>query len=231
MRTIHAKDETDSEARKADDPGDPDRPRYIAANEPISASDEEQALLRRIELALEPLQPLQPPRSPQRPSSNDAGGAERAERAERATSNTGMGATPGVDTTVDKAAGTHAFTLVTADGEAIPLPESVAVALRRIAHDLGRNRAVAITSFNRELTTYQAAAILNVSRPFLIKLLEQGAIPYVKTGTHRRIRFDDLMAYKRHRDAERRQPLDRLARMSGALDVDEADIAALYRPD
>lgn len=61
-----------------------------------------------------------------------------------------------------------------------------------------------------ELTTDEAANVLNVSRPFLIKLLEEGSIPFRKVGEHRRIRMEDVMAYKTAIDQEREGVLDQL---------------------
>ncbi len=78
-------------------------------------------------------------------------------------------------------------------------------------------RAIFIVPGNKELTTQEAADILNVSRPYLVKLLERGEIPFIKLGTHRRIRFSDLMRYKKRRDAERERALGEIARMSQEL--------------
>ncbi len=100
------------------------------------------------------------------------------------------------------------------DGETVELPESVFRLLRQVVHDLSEGRMVTIVPQDQELTTQEAADLLNVSRPYLVKLLEQGDIPHTKIGTHRRVRFVDVMTYKQQRDAQRKQGLDRLARMS-----------------
>ncbi|HEX6523200.1 MAG TPA: excisionase family DNA-binding protein, partial [Streptosporangiaceae bacterium] len=70
-----------------------------------------------------------------------------------------------------------------------------------------------------EFTTQQAADFLNVSRPYLIKLLESGQIPCRKVGRHRRITFDALMEYRRHDDVKRRTAADDLAQLSEELGV------------
>jgi excisionase family DNA binding protein len=107
-----------------------------------------------------------------------------------------------------------ALALVGLAGDPAPLPTSVADALRQIVHLLAQARAVAILPADAQLTTQQAADLLNVSRPYLIRLLDQGAIPYTRTGAHRRIRAADVLAYKGRRDAERGEALDALTQMS-----------------
>ncbi len=104
--------------------------------------------------------------------------------------------------------------LTGADGTAIDLPESLFQLLRQVVHILAQGDGVSIVPVHKELTTQQAADILNVSRPYLISLLEKGDIEYSRTGKHRRIQFGNLLTYKRKRDAERREELAELTRMS-----------------
>ena len=110
--------------------------------------------------------------------------------------------------------------LVGADGVGIRLPGAVYGLLRQLVHELARGKAVTIVPVHVELTTQQAADLLNVSRPFLVKLLEAGEIPFHRVGAHRRVRFQDVIAYRRRRGQERRHALAELLR--------EAQEAGLY---
>lgn len=107
--------------------------------------------------------------------------------------------------------------LIGPDGEIIELPKSVYQVLQQIIYHMIHDSAIFIVPGNKELTTQEAADILNVSRPYLVKLLERGDIPFLKLGTHRRIRFSDLMRYKKRRDAERHRKLTELTQMSQEL--------------
>lgn len=107
------------------------------------------------------------------------------------------------------------------DGTQIPIPESLVHVLRQTVHYLSLDRPVTVTTVSRELTTQQAADILNVSRPFLVnQLLETGQIPFKKTGTHRRIDFDDLMEFKQRRDTERKRALRELSQLSQQIGLE-----------
>lgn len=104
--------------------------------------------------------------------------------------------------------------LVGANGEKINIPEPIYQVLVQVVHAMASGKAISIIPQQQELTTQQAAEYLNVSRPYLIKLLEQGEIPHIKVGSHRRVRFDDLMNYKQQRDIKRDQLLTELTQMS-----------------
>jgi excisionase family DNA binding protein len=101
----------------------------------------------------------------------------------------------------------------------IQLPAGAVALLMNILEAMAAGRGVTIIPENAELTTVQAAEVLNVSRPFLIKLLEEGAIPHRKVGKHRRVRMEDVMAYKERVDHDREAILDQLAAQAQELDI------------
>ncbi|HEX9989578.1 MAG TPA: helix-turn-helix domain-containing protein [Chloroflexia bacterium] len=115
----------------------------------------------------------------------------------------------------------QAHSLVGPNGEAVQLPHSVLDLLQQIVRELRQGHAVSLVSLDRELTTQQAADLLNVSRPYLIKLLEEGRIPYIKTGTHRRVGLQALMEYKAQRDEERRCGLALITQMSEEMGLSD----------
>jgi excisionase family DNA binding protein len=92
------------------------------------------------------------------------------------------------------------------------LPTGAVALLMDILEAMAAGRGVTLIPENAELTTVQAADVLNVSRPFLIKLLGENVLPHRKVGKHRRIRMEDVMAYKATIDREREAVLDQLAR-------------------
>jgi excisionase family DNA binding protein len=107
--------------------------------------------------------------------------------------------------------------LLSPDGERIDIPDSAFEALRIIIEAMANGQPIPLVPHDKELTSQEAADILHVSRPHLIKLLERGDLPFHRVGTHRRVRIDDVLAYRDRRDAERKAALDEVARLSEEL--------------
>ncbi len=101
--------------------------------------------------------------------------------------------------------------------ESISIPVTAFRLLNSILTEMAKGNAVTLIPVHAELTTQQAAQILNVSRPFLIEQLEKGVIPYRKVGTHRRVMFKDLMEYKQTMDHNRLNALEELSAIDQEL--------------
>jgi len=99
----------------------------------------------------------------------------------------------------------------------VELPEGAVRLLVDILVNMAEGNAVTLIPVHAELTTQQTAEFIGVSRPFLIRLLEQGVIPYHKVGTHRRVYFEDVQAYKKRILQERESALDKLAEDAQSL--------------
>lgn len=113
---------------------------------------------------------------------------------------------------------------VKADGEApdeqiVSIPVQAFRLLVDILNEMAQGNAVTVIPVHAELTTQQAAEILNVSRPFVIKLIEEEKLPCKLVGTHRRVRYDDLMKLKKQMDSDRLRVLEELAAQAQELDM------------
>lgn len=95
------------------------------------------------------------------------------------------------------------FSLLGPNHETLPVPRDVLTLLQQLLAVLASGDAVSIVPIQKELTTQQAANLLNVSRQYLVQLLDEGKIPYHRTGTHRRVYTHDVLEYRAKRDAER----------------------------
>jgi len=100
------------------------------------------------------------------------------------------------------------------DGLRIEIPSDLVDALLLIVQQLKTGHGVSIAALRAEITTAEAAELLNVSRPFVIKLLESGVMPFRNVGTHRRVRLIDVLEYRDRQDAIANAALDNMVRQS-----------------
>ena len=106
------------------------------------------------------------------------------------------------------------------DGQQVPLPEEVYRLLVDVVEAMREGKVITLVPHTQRLTTQEAADFLGVSRPTLVKFLEEGKIPYEQPGRHRRVLFSDVLSYRERMREERHAALDEMTR--------EASEAGLY---
>ena len=112
-------------------------------------------------------------------------------------------------------------TVTGATGDEVELPAGLASMLSRAAEMMADGYDVAVVPHQTEVTPRQAAELLNISRPYLVSLLDRGEIPFHRVGTHRRMRLPDVLDYKRQRDSARDAELQRLSELSREMGIPE----------
>jgi excisionase family DNA binding protein len=103
--------------------------------------------------------------------------------------------------------------------ETVTIPAAAFRLLVDILAQMAKGNAITLMPVHADLTTQEAADILNVSRPYLVGVLESGEMPYRKVGTRRRVRYQDLIDYKNRIDALRMQTLEELAAQAQELNM------------
>lgn len=108
----------------------------------------------------------------------------------------------------------HAVQIIDANGQHMDLPGPLADVMARAAALLAEGLSVSVVAEDEMLSTQDAATLLNVSRQYVVRLVDRGTLPAVKVGSHRRLRARDVEAYKAERDTDRDAALNRLAAIS-----------------
>lgn len=104
-------------------------------------------------------------------------------------------------------------------GEHVVIPTVAFRLLLTILEEMAKGNAITVIPIHAELTTQQAGDLLGVSRPYLVRLLDEGKIQFHRVGTHRRVAFRDLMEYKRRNREARRETLAELSTQAQELDM------------
>jgi excisionase family DNA binding protein len=112
--------------------------------------------------------------------------------------------------------------LVAADGAKLELPEPLFEALVQVATAMAHGQAVTVMPRSKLLTTQEAADLLGISRPTLVRLLEAGEMPFQHHGRHRRVRLADLLVYQERMTRQRRESLERMQQEGQAAGLYEA---------
>jgi excisionase family DNA binding protein len=101
----------------------------------------------------------------------------------------------------------------------LALPSAAKDLLVHLLKEIAQGNAVTLIPVHAELTTQEAADVLNVSRPHLVKLLDEGKLPHHKVGTHRRVKYRDLEAYRKAFEVQRQKAMEALAKQAQDLEL------------
>lgn len=119
--------------------------------------------------------------------------------------------------------------LVGADGTRVEVPAPVYDALLQVASAMAHGQGVTVIPRSALLTTQEAADLLGISRPTLVRILEDGELPHEQRGRHRRVMLGDLLKYQENMRRDRRESLDRIAREGQEAGIYEATAGPLLR--
>ncbi|MCG7468648.1 helix-turn-helix domain-containing protein [Corynebacterium sp. ACRPE] len=103
--------------------------------------------------------------------------------------------------------------------QTIAIPREIAETLQKVLAIEAAGKSIRVVPEESEFTTQQAADFLNVSRPHVVKLIDEGSLPGYKVGSHRRVRRADLQKYKNERDARQRRAVAELTALSEDLEL------------
>ena len=104
-------------------------------------------------------------------------------------------------------------------GEFVSIPRKALELLFYIVSTMAEGRSISLIPFDSDVSTQQAADMLNVSRPHVVKLLEKGIIPHKKVGSHRRIKIQDLMEYDEKFKKQQKSSLERIAKLGQLMGI------------
>jgi excisionase family DNA binding protein len=111
------------------------------------------------------------------------------------------------------------YLTISKDSSPISIPSDAVLYLEQILELMANGQQVEIVFGSKSFTTQQAADYMNVSRPFVVKLMETGILPFTKVGKHRRINFNDLQTYHTAQQKKARKALEKLAQQAQELDM------------
>jgi excisionase family DNA binding protein len=110
--------------------------------------------------------------------------------------------------------GADRYCIVGPDGKQLRVSKAMQDSVNKLAEAILAGEVAAVIPVEQELTTQEAADLLNVSRQYVVRLIDEGKIPGTRTGKHRRVRLADVLRYRAERDARRRRQLRELSRMT-----------------